>query len=163
MLLRGAEGPKETEANSLYFLLSEKQVAAVEELLREGRAALHTSIASYKFLITYGLLFSVLKLACYYYGVIMCQVRRGFLQGREVEREREGGGRSLTATWSSDRAKLRSAFPPLKRHSLLSTIPPLCRICPLESRGGVGNRNRGRLRNRIFGVSDPPRRASTLI
>ena len=51
------------------------QVAAVEELLREGRAALHTSIASYKFLITYGLLFSVLKLACYYYGVIMCQVR----------------------------------------------------------------------------------------
>lgn len=58
-------------------MLSEKlnQVAAVEELLREGRAALHTSIASYKFLITYGLLFSVLKLACYYYGVIMCQVR----------------------------------------------------------------------------------------
>lgn len=63
-------------------MLSEKQttnqVAAVEELLREGRAALHTSIASYKFLITYGLLFSVLKLACYYYGVIMCQVRVEF-------------------------------------------------------------------------------------
>jgi len=87
--------------------------------LREGRAALHTSIASYKFLITYGLLFSVLKLACYYYGVIMCQVR-SISNKRECERK----GESLKTVGASElRAlsgqKLRLAFSPRKRHFLL--------------------------------------------
>lgn len=36
-----------------------------------GRASLATSFANYKFLIIYGLLFSVVKLASFYYGVIM--------------------------------------------------------------------------------------------
>lgn len=57
------------------------QVSAVEELLREGRAALHTSIGAYKFLIMYGLLFSVLKLACYLLGVIMCQAAYMLIEG----------------------------------------------------------------------------------
>ena len=44
---------------------------SVLDLIKEGRAALCTSFASYKFLIMYGQLFSVLKLICFYYGVIM--------------------------------------------------------------------------------------------
>jgi magnesium-transporting ATPase (P-type) len=36
-----------------------------------GRASLATSVANYKFLIMYGLIFSVVKLASFYYGVIM--------------------------------------------------------------------------------------------
>jgi hypothetical protein len=36
-----------------------------------GRASLATSLANYKFLITYGLLFSVIKLSSFTYGVIM--------------------------------------------------------------------------------------------
>jgi len=71
--------------------------------LREGRAALHTSIASYKFLITYGLLFSVLKLACYYYGVIMCQVREG------EERREKRLKRSTTTTCSRSLSLARAA------------------------------------------------------
>ena len=39
-----------------------------------GRCALATSFASYKFLITYGQLFSCLKLVCFWYGVIMCMM-----------------------------------------------------------------------------------------
>jgi magnesium-transporting ATPase (P-type) len=40
-------------------------------LLFSGRASLATSFANYKFLIIYGLLFSIVKLASFYYGVIM--------------------------------------------------------------------------------------------
>jgi cation-transporting ATPase 13A3/4/5 len=36
------------------------------DLLKEGRAALHTSLACYKFLIMYGQLFSVVKLASFW-------------------------------------------------------------------------------------------------
>lgn len=43
-----------------------QQVTSVVELLREGRGALHTSFACYKFLITYGLMFSILKLCAYW-------------------------------------------------------------------------------------------------
>lgn len=49
----------------LYLIL--QQVASVVELLREGRGALHTSFACYKFLITYGLMFSILKLCAYWW------------------------------------------------------------------------------------------------
>ena len=64
--------------------LTHPQVAAVEELLREGRSALHTSIGAYKFLIMYGLLFSVLKLACYLLGVIMCQAAYMLIEGISI-------------------------------------------------------------------------------
>jgi hypothetical protein len=50
------------------------QVASVVDLLREGRGALHTCFGSFKFLIMYGLLFSVLKLCSYWYGVIVSQM-----------------------------------------------------------------------------------------
>jgi len=63
------------------FTAKTKTVSAVVDLLREGRGALHTSIAAYKFLITYGLLFSVLKLSFYYYGVIMCQMAYFMTEG----------------------------------------------------------------------------------
>ena len=43
------------------------QVGSIVDLLREGRCALHTRLACYKFLITYGLHFSVLNIACYWY------------------------------------------------------------------------------------------------
>lgn len=49
--------------------------------MREGRAALHTSVAAYKFLIMYGLIFSVLKLTCYLLGVIMCQAAYMLIEG----------------------------------------------------------------------------------
>eukprot|EP00965_Chrysotila_dentata_P112710 3724389-Pleurochrysis_carterae.AAC.1 len=54
------------------FTTNTGSVRAVVDLLREGRATLATSIASYKFLIIYGQFFSVLKLACFYFGVVMC-------------------------------------------------------------------------------------------
>ena len=98
--LRGAESSrKRKRTHSTFCLFKNHQVAAVEELLREGRAALHTSIASYKFLITYGLLFSVLKLACYYYGVIMCQVRSN---KREIkgERSHSAGDEQRATEWA---------------------------------------------------------------
>ena len=63
------------------FTAKTKTVTAVVDLLREGRGALHTSIAAYKFLITYGLLFSVLKLSFYYFGVIMCQMAYFMTEG----------------------------------------------------------------------------------
>ena len=43
------------------------QVSSTVELMREGRCALHTRLAVYKFLIAYGLHFSVLNIACYWY------------------------------------------------------------------------------------------------
>lgn len=43
------------------------------ELLREGRAALHTSFACFKFLIIYGLSFSILKL-CSNWWVSFCWI-----------------------------------------------------------------------------------------
>lgn len=44
------------------------QVGSIVDLVREGRCALHTRLACYKFLITYGLHFSVLNIACYWYA-----------------------------------------------------------------------------------------------
>ena len=63
------------------FTSKQKTPASVVDLLREGRGALHTSIAAYKYLIMYGLLFSVLKLSFYYYGVIMCQMAYFMTEG----------------------------------------------------------------------------------
>eukprot|EP01046_Picozoa_sp_COSAG06_P036954 COSAG06_NODE_4125_length_4545_cov_30.309862_6_plen_106_part_00 len=41
------------------------------DLLREGRGALATSFASYRFLMQYGCGFSCIKLFGYYYGIIL--------------------------------------------------------------------------------------------
>jgi hypothetical protein len=52
------------------------QVASVVELLREGRAALHTSFACYKFLIIYGLSFSIFKLTANWYMLLLYSQQR---------------------------------------------------------------------------------------
>ena len=52
------------------FTSKQKTCMSVVDLLKEGKAALHTNISSYKFLIIYGLLFSVWKLTGFYYGVL---------------------------------------------------------------------------------------------
>ncbi|KAJ7563253.1 hypothetical protein O6H91_03G102700 [Diphasiastrum complanatum] len=56
------------------FTSKDKSVKSVVDLVREGRGALHTSFACYKFLIMYGLMFSILKLCAYWYGIIPCQM-----------------------------------------------------------------------------------------
>ena len=56
------------------FTSHSKSVMSVVDLLREGRGSLATSFASYKFLIIYGQMFSVVKLASYYFGVLMSPV-----------------------------------------------------------------------------------------
>merc|ERR1712159_399009 len=59
-------------------------IMSVLDLVKEGRASLCTSFASYKFLIMYGQLFSILKLICFYYGVIMCQIDYIMIDGVAV-------------------------------------------------------------------------------
>lgn len=66
------------------FTSKDKSVLSTVDLLREGRGALHTSFACYKFLIMYGLMFSILKLCCYWYGVIICQMGYLFIDGVAV-------------------------------------------------------------------------------
>ncbi|KAI5068182.1 hypothetical protein GOP47_0017102 [Adiantum capillus-veneris] len=66
------------------FTSKEKSILSVVDLLREGRGALHTSFACYKFLIMYGLMFSIFKLCCYWYGVIVCQMGYLFIDGVAV-------------------------------------------------------------------------------
>lgn len=56
------------------FSAKSKSVMAIFDLLREGRAALATSFASWKFIISYGLLFSTTKLLSYLYGVLMANM-----------------------------------------------------------------------------------------
>ncbi|XP_063901419.1 polyamine-transporting ATPase 13A3-like [Zophobas morio] len=53
------------------FTSKAKTCSSAVDLVREGRAALHTSFAVYKFLICYGQLFSMVKLCSFYYGVLM--------------------------------------------------------------------------------------------
>jgi magnesium-transporting ATPase (P-type) len=54
---------------------------SVIDLLKEGRASLATSFANYKFLITYGMQFSVVKLCSFYYGVLMSSMSYYFIDG----------------------------------------------------------------------------------
>lgn len=51
------------------FTTNRPSVALIADLLREGRGALATSFAGYKYCIHYGLLNSVLKFKTYWYGV----------------------------------------------------------------------------------------------
>jgi cation-transporting ATPase 13A3/4/5 len=53
------------------FTATTKCPSSTVDLVLEGRASLATSFANYKFLIMYGILFSVVKLASFYYGIIM--------------------------------------------------------------------------------------------
>jgi len=66
------------------FTSRTKSVQSVVDLHKEGRASLAISFGSYKFLITYGQLFSVLKLVCFYYGVIMCMMDYLMIDGIAV-------------------------------------------------------------------------------
>lgn len=66
------------------FTSRDKSILSPLELLREGRGALHTSFACYKFLIMYGLMFSIFKLCCYWYGIIVCQMDYLFIDGVAV-------------------------------------------------------------------------------
>ncbi|EFJ04479.1 hypothetical protein SELMODRAFT_432379 [Selaginella moellendorffii] len=66
------------------FTARNKSVHAVVDSLREARGALHTSFACYKFLIIYGLQFSIFKLCCYWFGIIACQMDCIFIDGVAV-------------------------------------------------------------------------------
>lgn len=59
------------------------QVGSIVDLLREGRCALHTRLACYKFLITYGLHFSVLNIACYWYAPFSASIACNMLTGTQ--------------------------------------------------------------------------------
>jgi len=56
------------------FTANSKSIQSAVDLCREGRGALATSFAGYKFLVTYGQLFSVVKCICLGLGVIMAQM-----------------------------------------------------------------------------------------
>jgi len=53
------------------FNSAKESVFACVDLILEGRAALATSLASYKLLVIYGMLFSIVKMASFYYAVLM--------------------------------------------------------------------------------------------
>jgi len=53
------------------FSSASGSVMSCADLIIEGRAALATSLASYKYLVIYGLLFSIVKMASFYYAVLM--------------------------------------------------------------------------------------------
>eukprot|EP01062_Namystynia_karyoxenos_P046569 TRINITY_DN3495_c0_g1_i1.p1 TRINITY_DN3495_c0_g1~~TRINITY_DN3495_c0_g1_i1.p1 ORF type:complete len:1335 (+),score=358.47 TRINITY_DN3495_c0_g1_i1:74-4078(+) len=53
------------------FTSRTKTITSCVDLLREGRCSLCTSFAGYKFLITYGMIFPVVKLISFWYAVIM--------------------------------------------------------------------------------------------
>ena len=66
------------------FTSSSKSPQSVVDLLKEGRASLATSFSNYKFLITYGQLFSIVKLASFYYGVLMSLLGYFFIDGLAI-------------------------------------------------------------------------------
>lgn len=61
-----------------------KSVSSTVELVREGRAALHTSFASFKFLIMYGLSYSIFRMAQNWFGTVACQLDYIFIDGVSV-------------------------------------------------------------------------------
>lgn len=54
------------------FTTNRGSIAPIEDLLREGRAALTTSFAGYKYCVHYGLLNSFFKMLTYWHGVRFC-------------------------------------------------------------------------------------------
>jgi len=101
------------------FTSHSKSVMSVVDLLREGRGSLATSFASYKFLIIYGQMFSVVKLASYYFGVLMSPVAYITIDGVAVV------ALSYFMTLSEPRSRLHQCRP---SSSLLSnvTIASVC-------------------------------------
>jgi magnesium-transporting ATPase (P-type) len=101
------------------------------ELLKEGRASLATSFANYKFLIIYGLLFSIVKLASFYYGVIMSAMSYYSIDGIAIT--------SLTYTMTLSRpvgrlSKKRPTASLLGPIAVASTLGIfLCSFCCLVS------------------------------
>lgn len=62
----------DTEASLVsHFTSKSKSCMSAVDLVKEGRAALHTSFSVYKFLLVYGQFFSVTKMVTFYYGVLM--------------------------------------------------------------------------------------------
>lgn len=53
------------------FTSKSDRVWACVDLLIEGRASMHTSLSTYKFLVVYGLMFSLVKFVSFHYGVLM--------------------------------------------------------------------------------------------
>eukprot|EP00756_Hemistasia_phaeocysticola_P066067 Hpha_TRINITY_DN8978_c0_g1::TRINITY_DN8978_c0_g1_i4::g.80776::m.80776/K14951/ATP13A3_4_5; cation-transporting P-type ATPase 13A3/4/5 len=53
------------------FTSRTKTITSCADLLREGRCSLCTSFAGYKFLITYGMIFPIVKMVSFYFGIIM--------------------------------------------------------------------------------------------
>ncbi|KAG0585432.1 hypothetical protein KC19_2G011200 [Ceratodon purpureus] len=101
------------------FTSQDKSVASVVELLREGRGALHTSFACYKFLITYGLMFSILKLCAYWYGIILCQMDYIFIDGVAVL----SLGYAMTLSYPEDKlAKVRPTSSLLGPQNVASVV-----------------------------------------
>uniref|UniRef100_A0A0G4G7V3 P-type ATPase A domain-containing protein n=1 Tax=Chromera velia CCMP2878 TaxID=1169474 RepID=A0A0G4G7V3_9ALVE len=54
------------------FTAKDKSVNSVVDLLREGRGALHTSFACFFFALLFGLLFSLIKIASFSLGILLC-------------------------------------------------------------------------------------------
>lgn len=87
------------------FTSKTKSIISVVDLLREGRCALATSFAGYKFLITYGQLFSVVKICSIVLGVVMCQMDFVFIDAIIVM------ALSYTMTLSKPQEKLQTQRP----------------------------------------------------
>eukprot|EP00121_Abeoforma_whisleri_P003250 Awhi_evm2s2916 len=87
------------------FTSKSKSIQSVVDLIKEGRASLHTSFAVYKFLIYYGQIFTMVKLICFYYGVIMCQMDYLFIDAAAVITL------GYTMTLSSTNSKLEKIRP----------------------------------------------------
>ena len=66
------------------FTSKTKSIWSVVDLLKEGRASLATSFANYKFLISYGMIFSLVKLIGFYYGVIMSAMSYYSIDGLSI-------------------------------------------------------------------------------
>jgi len=98
-------------------------VQSVVDLLREGRASLATSFASYKFLIIYGQTFSVIKSICYYFGVLMSPMGYVAIDGIAVILL------SYLLTLSEPRKRLRKERP---SSSLLSGVT-IASVCGLHT------------------------------
>eukprot|EP00658_Telonema_sp_P-2_P012704 TRINITY_DN14834_c0_g1_i2.p1 TRINITY_DN14834_c0_g1~~TRINITY_DN14834_c0_g1_i2.p1 ORF type:complete len:1308 (+),score=380.72 TRINITY_DN14834_c0_g1_i2:208-4131(+) len=104
------------------FTSKTKSITSVVDLLKEGRSALATSFASYKFLITYGQLFSVLKLVCFYYGVIMCMMDYLMIDGLAV----------LVVSYVMTLSKPEDKLPNQRPTSSLLGVTSMASVCGMQ-------------------------------
>lgn len=104
------------------FTARTKSAMSVVDLHREGRASLANSFASYKFLITYGQLFSVLKLICFYYGVIMPMMDYVMIDGVAV----------LCLSYAMTLSRPVAVLPPDRPTSSLLGPTSLCSVIGMQ-------------------------------